>query len=134
MISAMTEDIRQALSRNRFETGCDRGGARSRAGSLMSESSQATAGRDRSDSASLYSSASRRESPSASLSGGSARQSLELPRGAAEELNEQKESPLFDPEELMMIKRLGEGTGGSVDLVQDRATGRIMAKKVRNGH
>ncbi|KIR34588.1 STE/STE7/MKK protein kinase [Cryptococcus deuterogattii MMRL2647] len=130
VISAMTEDIRQALSRNRFETGSDRGGARSRAGSLMSESSQATAGRDRSNSASLYSSASRRESPSASLSGGSARQSLELPREAVEELNEQKESPVFDPEELLMIKRLGEGTGGSVDLVQDRATGRIMAKKV----
>ncbi|OXC68753.1 hypothetical protein AYX13_02679 [Cryptococcus neoformans] len=128
-ISAMTEDIRQALSRNRFETESNRGGARSRAGSLMSDSSRTTAGRDRSDSASLYNSASARESPSASLCGGSARQSLDLPR-AAEEVSEQTGSPVFDPEGLVMMKRLGEGTGGSVDMVQDRATGRIMAKKV----
>ncbi|WWC95522.1 hypothetical protein V866_002387 [Kwoniella sp. B9012] len=44
--------------------------------------------------------------------------------------HEQKDSPVFDPEDLISIKRLGEGTGGAVELVQDRKSGKIMAKKV----
>ena len=35
----------------------------------------------------------------------------------------------FDPSELKWVRRLGEGTGGSVDLVREERTGRIMAKK-----
>lgn len=36
----------------------------------------------------------------------------------------------IDPSGLELIRRLGEGTGGSVDLVRDTRTGRVMAKKV----
>ncbi|ORX37886.1 kinase-like domain-containing protein [Kockovaella imperatae] len=36
----------------------------------------------------------------------------------------------FNPNELVFIRRLGEGTGGVVDLVKDCHTGNIMAKKV----
>ena len=43
---------------------------------------------------------------------------------------ESEVGPSFDPAGLKFIRRLGEGTGGSVDLVQDQRTGRIMAKKV----
>ncbi|WVW86759.1 hypothetical protein I302_108813 [Kwoniella bestiolae CBS 10118] len=49
---------------------------------------------------------------------------------SSEDGHEQKESPVFDPEDLISIKRLGEGTGGAVELVQDRKSGKIMAKKV----
>ncbi|WWC92964.1 uncharacterized protein L201_007927 [Kwoniella dendrophila CBS 6074] len=43
---------------------------------------------------------------------------------------DQKESPTFDPDDLISIKRLGEGTGGAVELVKDKKSGKIMAKKV----
>jgi mitogen-activated protein kinase kinase len=36
----------------------------------------------------------------------------------------------IDPDSLRTIKRLGEGTGGAVELVQDMRTGMVMAKKV----
>jgi mitogen-activated protein kinase kinase len=37
--------------------------------------------------------------------------------------------PIINPDDLTLIKRLGEGAGGSVDLVRDKS-GRVMAKKV----
>lgn len=37
---------------------------------------------------------------------------------------------IFDPNDLITLKRLGEGAGGSVELVKDQKSGRIMAKKV----
>lgn len=37
--------------------------------------------------------------------------------------------PIIDPGDLTLVKRLGEGAGGSVDLVRDK-NGRVMAKKV----
>lgn len=39
-------------------------------------------------------------------------------------------SPVFEPAELEHVRRLGEGTGGAVELVKDPRSGRIMAKKV----
>ncbi len=44
--------------------------------------------------------------------------------------DEEAGSPVFDPTELEHLRRLGEGTGGAVELVKDRRSGRIMAKKV----
>jgi mitogen-activated protein kinase kinase len=38
--------------------------------------------------------------------------------------------PIINPADLTLIRRLGEGAGGSVDLVRDKQ-GKIMAKKVR---
>lgn len=43
---------------------------------------------------------------------------------------DEKQSPIFDPGDLLTIRRLGEGTGGAVELVEDKRTGRVMAKKV----
>lgn len=40
--------------------------------------------------------------------------------------------PIINPEDLTLVKRLGEGAGGSVDLVRDK-NGRVMAKKVSQG-
>ena len=37
--------------------------------------------------------------------------------------------PIINPEDLTLVKRLGEGAGGSVDMVRDK-NGRVMAKKV----
>jgi len=37
--------------------------------------------------------------------------------------------PIINPEDLTLIRRLGEGAGGSVDLVKDKE-GKVMAKKV----
>ncbi|WVQ96131.1 hypothetical protein IAU59_003233 [Kwoniella sp. CBS 9459] len=154
-ISAMTEDIKLALTRSRFDPSpapsfTPLPGSRSRASSIAG-------GRSRAGSST---SASRRGSNavedllglkqldlSGSQAEGSRRSSLEArSRGSGSESghghggdygyvgvgedDEKKDSPVFDPEDLVFMKRLGEGTGGAVDLVQDRRTGRIMAKKV----
>lgn len=37
--------------------------------------------------------------------------------------------PIINPDDLTLVKRLGEGAGGSVDMVRDK-NGRVMAKKV----
>lgn len=65
--------------------------------------------------------------------GGSRRSSADAEGDKSEDEDGQKgdpDSPVFDPEDLVHIRRLGEGTGGAVELVQDPRTGRIMAKKV----
>ena len=41
--------------------------------------------------------------------------------------------PIINPEDLTLVKRLGEGAGGSVDMVRDK-NGRVMAKKVSPTH
>ncbi|ODO06908.1 hypothetical protein I350_04269 [Cryptococcus amylolentus CBS 6273] len=137
VLSAMTEDIRQALNRSRFD---ERSSGRSRAGSMKSvasnddnkstpgRSSVSMSGRNRSDSGA--GSISGRASRPHSSQGGHIPPNIVVaaqPVGCDEEA---KKSPVFQPEDLQLIKRLGEGTGGSVDLVQDRRTGKIMAKKV----
>jgi hypothetical protein len=54
------------------------------------------------------------------------------PRGSREYASDSEDpvSPAIDPEKLVVLKRLGEGSGGAVELVKDTRTGRIMAKKV----
>jgi mitogen-activated protein kinase kinase len=131
-MSAMTEDIRQALSRSRFESPnpsfAALPGTRSRASS--------TAGSVR---------GSRANSSRRSSNAGGAEDLLSLKglnigtpewSGSLEDVRcnlnggEQGMSPTFDPTELVTIRRLGEGTGGAVEMVQDPRTGKIMAKKV----
>ncbi|KAK4684014.1 mitogen-activated protein kinase kinase, partial [Tremellales sp. Uapishka_1] len=60
--------------------------------------------------------------------GGSRRASAEC--DCREPDGDTKDSPVFDPESLINKCRLGEGTGGAVELVEDTRTGRVMAKKV----
>ncbi|WWC65720.1 uncharacterized protein I303_108342 [Kwoniella dejecticola CBS 10117] len=167
-ISEMTEDIRQALTKSRFDTNTSTP-SRSRANSSSSKRSLSTTkSRSRANSST---SQSRRDSStsihgtfqaedllsirnldiSSSYKGytgsgdNSRRNSFEKKSSSSEnghgsgytgrdvvvsDEGHQKESPTFDPEDLISIKRLGEGTGGAVELVQDKKSGKIMAKKV----
>ncbi|WVR08200.1 hypothetical protein IAU60_005247 [Kwoniella sp. DSM 27419] len=159
-MQSMTEDIRQALTRSRFDPSPASSftplpGSRSRAGSSASRSrAGSSAGPSRRGSnaleemlaiTNLHISGSaqgsrrsslevRRTGDTGSVSGTSSRNGSEHGHGGSaggcEDDEEKKESPIFDPEDLIFVKRLGEGTGGAVELVQDRRSGRIMAKKV----
>lgn len=138
-MSAMTEDIRQALSRtsSRF----DGGSVSSPFGGIASTSSSRSRSRANSTAGSIASTqnGSRRGS-AAGIDDLSALRGLSLCEGDEEvgrrdstgsaSGGEEAGSPTFDPAQLVTLKRLGEGTGGAVELVQDRKSGRIMAKKV----
>ncbi|WWD20155.1 hypothetical protein CI109_104631 [Kwoniella shandongensis] len=164
-ISAMTEDIRQALSRSKYESSPasslsglpgnrSRSGSnatRSRAGSSATNSRRGSGGSnaipdDLLSFRSLEISSPLPASDAGWRDTGSGRGSMEERRSAGtgavasgssdghghgwNDDGEEKRSPVFNPDDLVLIRRLGEGTGGSVDMVQDRRTGKIMAKKV----
>ncbi|EIW71677.1 hypothetical protein TREMEDRAFT_73380 [Tremella mesenterica DSM 1558] len=108
-MSAMTEDIRQALSRSRFDASPSFANGqlnRSRANSTTDSNALSISGYDRNSSRTSLDEMTRRVD------------------------DEEKHSPIFDPSQLIFLRRLGEGTGGQVDLVKDKQTGRLMAKKV----
>ena len=137
-MSAMTEDIRQALSRSRFDSSphpSSSGLPRSRAGSNAGSSTSGPASRRSSNAGRNPDELSLRGLSISGSGRNSSRTSLDeaaRPPPSASILgdDEQKLSPTIDPSQLVFIRRLGEGTGGSVDLVKDAKTGQIMAKKV----
>ncbi|OCF37132.1 STE/STE7/MKK protein kinase [Kwoniella heveanensis CBS 569] len=136
-ISAMTEDIKMALTRSRFDPSPASSftplpGSRSRASSIVGGRSRAgssTSGSRRGTEGSKRGSWEARSRGSGSESGHGHGSGAHGYVGVGDE-DEKKDSPVFDPDDLVFMKRLGEGTGGAVELVQDRKTGRIMAKKV----
>ncbi|ORY34896.1 kinase-like domain-containing protein [Naematelia encephala] len=125
-MSAMTEDIRQTisrfggspnpsstylpLSRSRANSNASRSGSSRRGSSITHDDILAIQGLSiaASDSDENRAGDSRRDSLSGTDDG----------------------VGLFNPDELIHIRRLGEGTGGAVELVQDPHTQKIMAKKV----
>nr|XP_019009192.1 STE/STE7/MKK protein kinase [Kwoniella pini CBS 10737]OCF47973.1 STE/STE7/MKK protein kinase [Kwoniella pini CBS 10737] len=126
-ISEMTEDIRQALTKSRFDTNNSTPN-RSRANSSSSKRSLSTSkSRSRANSSTNQS---RRDSSGSMIGGGKNEHGYVGQNVIVSEEDHQKESPTFDPDDLVSIRRLGEGTGGAVELVQDKRTGKIMAKKV----
>lgn len=149
-MSSMTEDIRQALTRSRFEPGVGAGngtGQRSRASSSASSrytSGSATPSRASSKSRPTTANASPRVGSGAIATTGDLGISLEQlsmrdkPRSSAEirrdasieDMHRDPPSPTVDPSSLVVLRRLGEGSGGAVELVKDPKTGRTMAKKV----
>jgi len=133
-MSVMTEDIKSALARSgKYDNSPapsirTRSRANSGAGSIVTlgsrRSSGAGVGGDELSMANLNLGdedcvlASRRDSePGRRISLGS-------------EGDEEVKGWGMDPGDLRTIRRLGEGTGGAVELVQDMRSGRIMAKKV----
>lgn len=134
-MSSMTAEVRQALTRSRFDAnnpGHARSQTRSRASS--SASSAHTAGsRSRPTSSRGHGG-----EGSAGLAGFgelsmdrlSLHDAAGTPRSSGEHSRDEPFSPTIDPEKLVVVKRLGEGSGGAVELVKDTRTGRIMAKKV----
>nr|ODN91137.1 STE/STE7/MKK protein kinase [Cryptococcus depauperatus CBS 7841] len=120
-LRAMTADIKQALRGSRFDSGLDLGGpsrTASRTASLRSdEGRRCVSGQERP--ASVPRVGYQPRSVSASVK----------PEEDEWDAEEEKRSPTFDPEELVFVQRLGEGTGGSVDLVRD-GRGQVMARKV----
>ncbi|KAL7424917.1 Protein kinase C signaling pathway involved MAPKK protein [Cryptotrichosporon argae] len=126
-----TRDLQNVLARIRL--GSSSGSpaparARSRAGSAAGSSTYTISRRGSiaPDDASTYSAG----TPTKERDDGRhARGSMDSERGAADA--DGAHVPFeVDPSRLIFIKRLGEGTGGSVDQVQDPATGRLMARKV----
>ncbi|WRT69540.1 uncharacterized protein IL334_006527 [Kwoniella shivajii] len=148
-ISEMTEDIRQALTRSRFDPSSTPsiGSNRSRANSGASRKT-----RSRANSSTTNPSGSRRESTTNNIEDLLSIRSLDITSSSGEnsrrssldkkssdhghssiivaDEEQDRQSPTFDPEDLVSLKRLGEGTGGAVELVRDKKTGKIMAKKV----
>lgn len=151
-MSSMTADIRQALSRSRFDS--FNSATSSRAGILNGDvySGVGSALVDRSGHASPSSSraSSRHRNGAgretgmpdmASMSLGERRGSIDVDsigRGSGRstpvrrsmEDDRPELSPVFDPSKLVVVRRLGEGSGGAVELVRDPGTGRLLAKKV----
>jgi len=118
-VSAMTAALRQAVSRSKFDGSphpSSRSRANSLAGSLASSRRSSSTQCHDGDLAALK---------ALTLDDGG--RSLE---GSDEGGYTSEDVDPFDPSELIQIRRLGEGTGGSVDLVQDPRNGRVMAKKV----
>lgn len=121
---AMTQDIRQALAhRSRFDSTPTPGSSRSRASSrsnsaVGSRRSSGVATPQPDDLAALKNLTISQEAGQIGSTG-----SVDYDEEEGEGI------PIINPEDLTLIKRLGEGAGGSVDLVRDRQ-GRVMAKKV----
>ena len=118
-LSAMTQALRQAVARSRYENS-PHPSSRSRASSRASQASRTQCDPDLSlDNLSI----------SSPLAPG-----VEGKRGSLDSLSLSRENSdigrSFDPNSLVLIRRLGEGSGGGVDLVEDEWTGRVMAKKV----
>ncbi|KAI9633024.1 kinase-like domain-containing protein [Dioszegia hungarica] len=104
-MSSMTADIRQALSRSRFDS--FNSATSSRAGILNGD---------------------RRGSIDVDSIGRGSGRSTPVRRSMEDDRPEL--SPVFDPSKLVVVRRLGEGSGGAVELVRDPGTGRLLAKKV----
>lgn len=123
-MSVMTQDIRQALSK-RYESSPNpsRSRANSSTGSLANSSrrSSVATGEDPFSLTALSAAVPTVEDDACGSNGrrtsGSSGDDDEL-QGAD-----------FDPAELEQVRRLGEGTGGAVELVRDARSRRIMAKK-----
>jgi len=126
-MSMMTQDIRQALSRSRYDSS-PRPSLRSRANSAAGSApnSSRRSSFTSSEDVLALTALTITESPNEydQSSGSERRESLEN----CEE--NEPTSPVFEPAELEHVRRLGEGTGGAVELVKDPRSGRIMAKKV----
>lgn len=118
-VSAMTAALRQAVSRSKFD-GSPNPSSRSRASSTAGSSrrNSATHRPDIDDLAMLK---------SLSLGDDGGRRSFDSSEDGGYVSDE---GTPFDPSGLIFLRRLGEGTGGSVDLVEDPRTGSVMAKKV----
>ena len=118
-VSAMTAALRQVVSRSRFDGSpnpSSRSRANSNAGSVASGSRRGSLAPD--DLTQLK---------NLSIGDFPSRRSFD---SSDEGGYQSEEVDPFDPSELVLVRRLGEGTGGSVDLVQDPRTGKVMAKKV----
>lgn len=118
-LSAMTAALRQAVSRSKFDGSphpASRSRANSNAGSMNSRRSS-NAGVD--DLAQLK---------SLSIDDIPTRKSFD----SVDEGYRSEPGEPFDPNGLVHVRRLGEGTGGAVDMVRDPRTGKVMAKKVRH--
>ena len=128
-MSAMTVALRQAVGRSRFDSSPNPSSrshsrANSTATSLLSRRNSNTLDPD--DGLSLK---------GLNISNPGKESCCEYKSKTSSESSEEKATEgagqtSFDPNNLVFIQRLGEGTGGSVDLVKDPASGRIMAKKV----
>jgi len=118
-VSAMTAALRQAVSRSKFD-GSPHPSSRSRASSTAGSSGRnSITQRPEVDDLTML--------RSLSLGDDNGRRSFD---SSEEGGYVSDEGTPFDPSGLVFLRRLGEGTGGSVDLVQDPRTGRVMAKKV----
>lgn len=150
-MSSMTADIRQALSRSRFDSYHSSGsrGAGNGSGDHVnlilpasnggnsgssSRASSIRGGRGDCgipDISQLGLGEKRRSVDLDSLGTGTAGSGRSTPvRGSLELDRREDEGPLLDPSRLVVVKRLGEGSGGAVELVKDPGTGRLLAKKV----
>lgn len=121
-VSAMTAALRQAVSRSRFDGSphpASRSRANSNAGSLGSRRSSLATPDDLAQLKSL------------SIDDIPSRRSFD---SGDEGYQSEEAGEPFDPSGLVYVRRLGEGTGGAVDLVRDPRTGNVMAKKVRRAH
>ena len=120
-MSMMTQDIRQALSKSRYESSPNPS-SRSRADSVV------TAGSSRRSSFATSEDMPYIDALSLTADGqGQGPWARRKSGGGAED--EEMGHMEFDPGELEHVRRLGEGTGGAVELVRDQRSGRIMAKK-----
>ena len=129
-MSAMTHDIRQAVSKSRYESSSStssRSRANSDSGSAATVSRRSSVARseDLPKLQALNIHDSKTDDEPCSESGGGGRS-----EGDGDEDEDELPSPTFDPALLEHVRRLGEGTGGAVELVKDTRSGRIMAKKV----
>ena len=126
-MSLMTHDIRQALSKSRYENSSSKS-SRSRANSETGSASTVSrrSSVSRSEDLPALQALSIYDSKTDDRLCSSARGEQNQEGGEEDELP----SPTFDPAGLEHIRRLGEGTGGAVELVMDSRSGRIMAKKV----
>ena len=116
-MSAMTAALRQVVSRSRYDASPSLS-ARSRASSVAGSVNSRRSSSAKDDLSALQ------NLRISSDEGG--RRSMD----SVEDGYTSEEIEPFDPSGLVFLHRLGEGTGGSVDLVKDPRTGRIMAKKV----
>jgi mitogen-activated protein kinase kinase len=118
---AMTQDIRQALAhRSRFDPTPHSGTSRSRASSR----SNSAVGSRRSSGA-----ATPQPDDLTALKNLTISHEVGQIGSTGPEYEKGEGIPIINPEDLTLIKRLGEGAGGSVDMVKDKQ-GRVMAKKV----
>lgn len=133
-MTAMTHDIRQALaSRSRFDptpSGSSRSRASSRTNSAANSRRSSGVATPQPDDLSALKNL--QISQEAGQIGSAGPDSADghgsvYSHYSDEEINQG--IPIINPADLTLIRRLGEGAGGSVDLVKDKQ-GKIMAKKV----
>lgn len=149
-MSSMAADIRQALSRSRINASASGSviSSNTNGQGLVYPAGEAASGSQSSSRASSIRRQGRGRDTGLPEIGGL---SLEGRRGSVTSLassgrstpvqgmpNEEgggkEESPIVkDPERLVVVRRLGEGSGGAVELVRDSDTGRLLAKKVSLG-